>query len=560
MMRGAGLAPAPVSSPPRDPAPLAAELLRTGVAAQQEGDHGRALDILLRAIDANPDDWIAHTCLGNTLKALGRLDEAIAIHRRALELGGDHRAMSNLALSYRAAGRLDDAIRTLAAAVAREPEIPELHANLAGLLLAADRPVEAEAAARRALALAPGDARAEINLGYARKEQGDFAGALRHLRRAVARDPADADAHWNLGLTLLASPSSRADQIEGWRELEWRHRIPGLHIAERAETRAVPIWTGQSLSGRTLLLQAEQGLGDTLQLVRYARDLRALAGGVRRIILECQPPLERVLRRAAGVDLVVARGGPLPRADLRVGLFSLPMRFIDGERRDGGAERDAPSAAPYLTAEPERVARWRAWLAQRTGAAGFRVGIAWQGNPSYRADRRRSIPLEYFVPTLRAIARAGGAVISLQKGEGGEALAGIPGDLAVIDLGSSLDAEGAFVDTAAVMAGLDLVLTSDTAIPHLAGALGVPVWMALAHLPDWRWGLQGEDCAWYPSMRLFRQRRAGDWTELFARVADALLPQFGRAARGREGEREHEREQEQEQKQKQKQKREGDGA
>ncbi len=199
------------------------------------------------------------------------------MHRRAVELGGDHRALSNLALTYRAAGRTDEAIVCLERAIARAPGEAELHGNLSGLLLAAGRAAEAEEAARRALAIAPGEARFETNLAYARKEQGDFEAALVHLRRAIALDPQDADAHWNLGLTLLADPATPSDEAEGWRSLEWRHRIAGLGVTPAAALAAVPVWAGEPLAGRTLLLQAEQGLGDTL----HARTLRARSQGAR---------------------------------------------------------------------------------------------------------------------------------------------------------------------------------------------------------------------------------------------------------------------------------------
>ncbi len=505
------------SSSPSDPPLSATQLLRLGVLAQQDADHPRALALLLRAVEAAPEDWIAHSCLGGTLKVLGRIDEAIVIHQRAVALGGDHRALSNLALAYRAAGRIDEAVATAEAAALHAPGDAELHGNLSGLLLAAGRAQEAEAAARRALALTPGEARFESNLAYARKEQGDFAGAVRHLRNAIARDPRDADAHWNLGLTLLAAPATPADEAEGWRALEWRHRIPGLGVTPGAALAATPVWAGEPLAGRTLLLQAEQGLGDTLQLARYARAAKVLAGAGA-TILECQPPLERLLRRCAGVDVVVARGAALPRADLRVGLFSGPG-LLGGMAPSGAAD-------PYLTAEPERAAHWRARLAALTPGCLFRVGINWQGNPRYRADARRSIALAGFAPLLRAIAAAGGGVVSLQKGEGRQQLARLPADIGVVDVGPELDADGAFLDSAALMTALDLVITSDTAIPHLAGALGVPVWMAVASLPDWRWGLQGETSPWYPTMRLFRQREAGDWAGVFARLARAVGERF----------------------------------
>ena len=525
-MSGAGLA-----ASPREPSVQAAQLLRLGVAVQQEGDHQRAVAIFLDALQARADDWITHTCLGNSLRSLGRLDEAIAIHRRALELGGDYRARANLSLAYREAGRLEEAIAILEEAIALQPDVAELHGNLAGLLLAAHQPARAESAARRALVLSPGEARFESNLGYARKEQGDFAGAARHLRQAIARDPHDADAHWNLGLTLLAAPTSDQDEAEGWRQLEWRQRIAGLRLAPRPETAAIPQWNGERLRGGALLLQAEQGLGDTLQFMRYARPAKEQAGAGR-IILECQPALERLLRRCAGVDLVVPRGRALPEGPIaaRAGLFGLPMRL--GGRAPGGT-----GTTPYLVAEPERIAHWRALVAARTGAARFRIWIAWQGNPRYRADGRRSIPLAHFLPLVRAVAAAGGAVVSLQKGEGRQSLTALRGDVELADLGAALDPDGpddqpggAFLDTAAVMAGLDLVITSDTAIPHLAGALGVPVWLALAHLPDWRWGLAGEACGWYPAMRLYRQTSAGDWPGVFARLIQAIRDRWSGSA------------------------------
>ena len=215
----------------------AEQLLRAGAAAQQRGDQAEALECYLAALSARPEDWVAHACAGTALKALGRLEEAIEMHRRAVELGGDHRALSNLALAYREVGRLDEAIATLQAAVARAPEVADLQGNLSGLLLAADRPVEAEAAARAALALAPDDARFESNLGYARKEQGDLAGGAEHLRRAIARDAGNADAHWNLGLTLLTAPASPEQERQGWAELDWRHQIAGLRLALTAGPR-----------------------------------------------------------------------------------------------------------------------------------------------------------------------------------------------------------------------------------------------------------------------------------------------------------------------------------
>jgi len=286
---------------------------------------------------------------------------------------------------------------------------------------------------------------------------------------------------------------------------------------------AAPLWDGRPLKGATLLVQAEKGLGDTLQFARYLRLLKtdAGAGGV---VLECQPPLQQLMAGCTGVDVVVPRGAPLPRFDARVPMMSLPLRL---RAFDPGAS----AVDHYLTAEPARVARWRQQLTASNGGRRPAVGIAWQGNPAYQADHRRSLPLSAWVPFLRQAQARGVAIYSLQKGHGSEQLAGLPAELIVHDLGREMDegqgAGGAFVDTAAVIASLDLVISSDTALPHLGGALGTPTWMLLSHLPDWRWGRQGRASPWYPRLRLFRQPQPGDWAAVFDAVC-AALPEIER--------------------------------
>jgi len=265
-----------------------------------------------------------------------------------------------------------------------------------------------------------------------------------------------------------------------------------------------------------------------LQLARYGRAAKQIAGAGG-VVLECQPALAALLAGCPGIDQIVARGAGVPAVDVRAGLFSVPP-WLGG--RAAGDAPDGERGPAYLEADPARVERWRARLDELTGGARLRVGIAWQGNRRYRADGRRSIPLACFRPVIRAARAAGGAVISLQQGDGREQLTALSADPRVIDLGPSLDADGSFLDTAAVIAGLDLVVTSDTSIPHLAGALHAPVWMALARLPDWRWGTAGESTDWYPTMRLFRQTEAGDWAAVFARIGRALGERFAAGDRG----------------------------
>jgi hypothetical protein len=228
------------------------------------------------------------------------------------------------------------------------------------------------------------------------------------------------------------------------------------------------------------------------------------------VIVECPRPLLSFLRSCAGIDRLVGQGDELPAFEVQAPLLSLPGIFHT-------ALRDIPAAIPCLVADPGLVRHWRQELG---GIAGLKIGIAWQGNPKYGNDRDRSIPVSCFEPLAQF---AGVRLLSLQKHWGSEQLHEVAGQLSVIDLGSRLDeASGAFMDTAAVMMHLDLVVTSDTAIAHLAGAMGVPVWVAIPFVPDWRWLLDRDDSPWYPTMRLFRQKRPGDWAGVFEQIRTAL--------------------------------------
>jgi ADP-heptose:LPS heptosyltransferase len=287
---------------------------------------------------------------------------------------------------------------------------------------------------------------------------------------------------------------------EGWAEYEWRWRRPG-HGPRRLPQ---PAWDGSDLAGKRLLIYCEQGLGDVLQFIRYAAVVQRAGASV---VLECPGALVSLLRRCPGIDELVAETRPLPNFDVHAALLSLPHLL-------GTTLATVPAEVPYLAANPERVERWREELA---GVDGFRIGIAWQGNPRHPRDRHRSFPLSQFEGLAR---QEGVRLISLQKGAGAEQAAALQGRFPVVDLPSEPDmAEAAFEDTAAIMQHLDLVISADTAIAHLAGALGVPVWVVLSAITDWRWLRGRDDSPWYPSMRLFRQKTLGDWEGVFERIA-----------------------------------------
>ena len=474
--------------------------INLGEAYRLAGKPGEAAAAYRAALSIDPGFVPALASLGNLLKARGQIEEAIACHRRAAALQpGSAELKSNLGLALKDAGRIGEALVELRGAAGLAPRHADIQFNLGNVLLAAGMAEEAEAAFARTVDLDPGHARAWCNRGVALREQGRGVQAAATLRKALDLAPDWADAHWNLGLALLMDGKF----AEGWRKYEWRRRIPGFAIQKPIG----PEWDGSALAGRTLLLRAEQGLGDAIQFARYAR----LAGGMAgKVVLECPPGLVRLLRGSGICDAVIARGETVS-FDVEAPLMSAP-HFLDPDLAAAAA------CVPYLAAEPDLIARWTARLSQGTG---LKIGIAWQGNPAYRADRTRSIPLAHFL----ALARLPGIrLVSLQKGFGAEQLDGVRPDVAIDNPGRDLDeSTGAFVDTAAVVAGLDLVICSDSAVAHLAGALGKDVWVALAAAPDWRWGRSGERSPWYPTMRLFRQSAAGDWAGVFSRIGDALL-------------------------------------
>jgi hypothetical protein len=332
-------------------------------------------------------------------------------------------------------------------------------------------------------------------LGTAYRVANRHADALTAYERAIAIVPGDAGLLNNCSLALLILGRLR----EGFAQNEWR-----LRGGERFPQ---PAWDGSPLAEKSLLVYAEQGLGDMIQFARY---LPQVAARVHRATVEVHPPL-LPLFEALGLP-VVSFGGPLPPFDVQASLASLPYLF-------GTTLETIPCAVPYLHVDRARVERWRRELARYDG---LKAGIVWQGSPAYSEDRFRSIPLAAFAP-LAEVPRV--RLFSLQKGPGSEQLAHFAAAFRIVDLGNRADNDGAtFTDTAAIMRNLDLVITCDTSCAHVAGALNVPVWIALSWSPSWRWLLDRTDSPWYPSARLFRQAAQGDWSSVFRPMAAALQP------------------------------------
>lgn len=458
-----------------------------------------AVASLQRALALRPDLHHVHFNLGNALQELGRYVEALECYRRALELQPEHAASHvGLGNSLRELGRVEGAIESHRRAVALAPASAVAHDFLGVSLMEADRLDEAGACFRRALELEPAFADALLNLGLVCQSTRRPNEAAALYRQALVHNPELARTHTNLAHALLLTGQFE----EGWREYEWRWRDPKFPSQPR--NFAAPRWDGSPMPGRTILLHTEQGYGDAIHFLRYLPLVRERSAASR-VIVECSAPLVRLFAESVGDDAEVFErvdweGNKLPSFDCHLPFLSLPFAL----RKFA----PMPMATPFLHADPARRAAWRECL-----QPGFRVGLVWAGSTWHRRDRRRSIPVEQLAPLLRL---EGVSFYSLQIGAK-EKTSTLPPP--IHDLTSHITD---FADTAALVAELDLVISVDTSVVHLAGALGRPVWTLLPFVPDWRWGLERDDTLWYPSMRLFRQRVMDDWDEVVARVAHEL--------------------------------------
>jgi len=477
-----------------------------GVALAELGRPVQAIESYDRAIAFNPGYAEVHNNRGIALDHLKRYEESLANYDRAIALKPDYaRAHNNRGVALGRLERHADALASYDRAVALKPDYADAFANRGIALGELDRPAEALRSYERAIVLNPRYAEAFYNRGNALRDLNRHAEAIVSYERALALKPDYAAAHWNLADCCLLL----GDFARGWQEYEWRWNLERNQNFKSDFQR--PLWLGaEPLEGRTILLHAELGFGDTLQFCRYAREVAALGA---RVVLEVQPALLPLLSGLEGVALAVARGDRLPLFDYHCPLMSLPLAFKTDLT-------NVPVHIPYLRSDASRVDLWRQKL-RNSGKP--RIGVVWSGSMALRNDRR-SMALKDLLPLIRGWAEW----VSLQKevrDSDAVLLASRP-DLR--DAGAELND---FADTAALVELMDVVVTVDTSVAHVAGAMGKPVWIMLPFNPhDWRWMLNREDSIWYPTARVFRQPANGDWASVVSRVDDELVRQFGARA------------------------------
>jgi Tfp pilus assembly protein PilF len=476
-------------------------LLKTAVEHQRAGRLKDAEGLYRKVLAAQPRNTDALYLLGLITQGTRRYAESAELFRRAVhENPKSAKYLVNLGLSLggMGLGKTEESIDALRRAVAVDPKIPEAWSNLGNEFRNSFRFEEAIECYHKALSLRPNFADAQCNLGVALQEtEGDLHPAIAAFEKAIAMDPNFATAHWNLGFCLLLL----GDYSRGLVEYEWRWRT-GTVVIPRNFRR--PQWDGGTLAGKRIFLHAEQGLGDAIHMSRYV-PLVAERGG--RVILECPATLIPLLRELPGLAEIVPVGQQPPDFDLHCPLMSLPLVF-------GTTLQTIPREIPYLHADAELARKWAEKMPADPQSP--RVGLVWAGQPNNKNDHNRSIRLEQLAP-LAAAKRV--RFFSVQKGAASQQAKNPPAEMTITDFTAEIHN---FADTAAMVSNLDLVITVDTAVVHVAGAIGRPVWIMVPIRPDWRWLIKGDATPWYPATRIFRQNERGNWGDVIERVSSEL--------------------------------------
>ncbi len=432
---------------------------------QEKGQIEESIHCYKKVIKYDPLFALAYFNLGETLQDEGRLDEAVTFYRRVLELNPNCAdACNNIGIILNEKGQYDEAIKCYQKALQLNPNFESPYNNLAIVF----------------------------------KNKGNLDEAIKHYQKALQLNPTHAVIHYGLSMTFLLNGNFQ----EGLKEYEWRWKTKDF--IQYCRNFPKPLWNGSEIKGLTILLQYEQGLGDTIQFIRYA-PLIAQKGA--KVIVDCQRELVSLIKNAEGIQRVIMQGEELPEFDVYCPLLSLPLIF-------NATLETIPSKVPYIMVESLLAQKWKDKIQYDNSC--IKIGLVWAGKPEHKNDRNRSCPLDVFSPLseLRDV-----SFYSLQKGEAAKQAENPPRGMKLIDYTEEISD---FSDTAALIENLDLVLSVDTSVVHLAGALGKPVWTLLPFAPDWRWMLNRDDSPWYPTIRLFRQPIPGDWNSVIEKVSEEI--------------------------------------
>ena len=471
------------------------------VAMQSQGHYAAAVEKCRHAVLLKPDYVQAYNTMAFSLEKQDFYDEAIENYRQALLLDPDFaEAYNHLGVVLNDMGRTAEAIDNFRNALKREPGYAEVYNNMGIALKEQEEFSEAIASFEKALQLDPDFAEAYYNLGNSLRDEGRCAGAIDNYKKAIGLKPDYAQAHWNLSLALLLN----GNYSEGWKGYKWRRNV-NLKVLTDYHCTGKPRWDGSSFKSKRLLVHHEQGLGDNIQFVRYLPMVKARGGTV---VFETLKPLVNLLRGFPGVDELVEyvpnRKLPL-EYDVYTSLLDMPHIFKT-------TVETIPSQVPYIFAD---LSRSRYWREELTGPE-LKVGIVWAGSPEHGNDRFRSCSLKHFA-SLGEI--EGVRLYSLQKGSAARQMEEFEGTVSMTNISKHFND---FTDTAAAIDNLDLIISVDTSVLHLSGAMAKPTWALIPYAPEWRWMLNRQDSPWYPTMRLFRQSYWNDWDSVFGRVTEEL--------------------------------------
>ena len=467
-----------------------------GVVYQELGRFEDAITCYNKSLSISPDNSVTHNNLGTVLRETGDLEEAVSCYRKAIDIEPNYSAAhSNLGLAYQELGKLTDALDQFGTALKITGNTAEIHYNHGNVLQELGRLAEAVNSYEAALDINPKLVEANTNLGLTLRDLGRVEDARDHYLKALAIDPNLGEARYSLGMLQL----SVGEMEQGWKNYEWRWKKWSRNANDCASNK--PIWRGDALKDRTIYIYPEQGLGDSICFVRYLPLLRQLGC---QIIFEAPSSLASLFRHSRIADYLIETGETPPHFDCHASLLDLPQHL-------NTRLETIPTITPYLRVPEKLNQEWKARFGE---AKTFRVGIAWAGNSNLRQDQFRSATVELFLPlaklphvtlySLQVGAKAGAKTLLNEK---------------IIDCAPHLTD---FAQTAAAMTHLDLIISVDTSVAHVAGALGRPVWTLLHSAPDWRWMHSGETTAWYPTMRLFRQAQLGQWDQVSQSISSAL--------------------------------------